>query len=439
MQCTAKVNLRRISAIGTTGQMRGLTLLDRSGNVVRNSILWNDLRCEKEVNEIKNGYAELIKRVTHNPLNTMCTLPKVLWIIRNEPEIWKRAVKFIFPKDYINFRLTGNLQTDLSDASGTSLYNIEKQTWSDEILEQFSLTKDKLPNIYFSTTIIGELTAKAAEETGLKKGLPVVAGGSDAVVELLAIGIKSANQCKLRLGTSGALSTVVNNIENLPDKNVYCWSYVLPNIWVLDINTRTCAHAIVWLRDVFFKDKPKIVETYRYIEQEARSVSVGSEGLFFHPYLLGEDAPYWDPKIKASFFGCTITHKRSHYARAVLEGTAYALRDARLIFGNRAQDFSEYILVGGGVKNALWVSIVTDVLGIDGKISTKANASMGAAMLAGIGIEVFNGLDDAIKTCVKINRYVKYNRENHKVYSELFDRYREMKKIYDRIYELDHQ
>ena len=438
LQQQTGIDLRQIAAVGAAGQMRGLTFLDKSGKVVRNSILWNDLRCEQEVLEATEKAAALLKRITHNPLNTMCTLPKVLWTMRNEPATWEHTDKIIFPKDYITYKLTGTIQTDLSDASGSSFYDMRKQMWSDEILEFFAISKAKLPEIYPSTAIIGKVNSKAAEDIGLKRGIPVIAGGSDATVELFAIGIRSAKQCKIRLGTSGALSTVVDNLTNFPEGNYYCWSYTLPNRWMLDLNTRACAHATVWLKDVFFKDKSVATDAYRAIENEARSIPVGAEGLVFHPYLLGEDAPYWNPRLKGSFFGLTISHTRSHFARAILEGTAYALCDARSIIAEIAQEFSEYIFVGGGVKNVLWVSIVADVLGIDGKISTKADTSLGAAMLAGIGAGVFAGADDAIAMCSKNDdeQFVKYNPENHQVYSELFKQYLKMKRVYDQIYEL---
>ena len=142
------LDLKRIAAVGVTGQMRGITLIDSSGNVVRNSILWNDLRNVEEVNEINREHSDIIQKITKNPLNTMCTLPKILWIMRNEPDNWGRTYKVIFPKDYINFKLTGKLQTDLSDASGTSFYDIKKQNWSNEILETFSISRDKLPDVY---------------------------------------------------------------------------------------------------------------------------------------------------------------------------------------------------------------------------------------------------------------------------------------------------
>jgi xylulokinase len=437
LQTQTGFDLHHIAAIGTAGQMRGLTFLDQSGKPGRNSILWNDLRCAQEVVEAKNEAGDLLKEITHNPLNTMCTLPKILWIMRNDPTAWERTNTIVFPKDYVNYRLTGSIQTDSSDASGSSFYDIRKQTWSEEILDLFGIAREKFPEIYPSTEVIGRVSQKASEETGLSQGTPVIAGGSDATVELFAVGVKSASQCKIRLGTSGALSTVVEDLGNFPKGDYYCWSYVLPNHWMIDLNTRACAHSTVWLRDVFFKDKPTTSEAYGEIEKEAQTIPIGSDGLVFHPYLLGEDAPYWNPNLKGSFFGVTASHTRQHFARAVFEGTAYALRDARSMIEAIAQNFSEYIFVGGGVKNALWVSIVADVLGINGKISTKADTSLGAAMLAGIGTGIFTGVDDAVRKCQNSEKaYIKHDKNNHEIYNTLFKRYVQMKRVYDQIYKI---
>jgi xylulokinase len=428
-------NLKKIAAIGVAGQMRGLTFIDNYGNFVRNSILWNDLRNVDEVNEINKKYYDVIQKITKNPLNTMCTLPKVLWIMRNEPDNWKKTFKIIFPKDYINFKLTGKFQTDLSDASGTSFYDIKEQNWSDKILEIFSIARDKLPDIHQSTSVIGKVSAEASDETGIPKGVPVIAGGSDSTVESFSIGLVNSSQCKIRLGTSGALSTIVNNIDNLINNKYYCWSFNFRDCWMLDVNTRSCAQAVKWLRDVFYKERPKTGKLYDEIDQDAQSISIGSEGLIFHPYLLGEDAPYWDSGLKGDFSGISINHERSHFARAVYEGTAFALKDAISTFGGIANGFSENIFIGGGVKSSCWLSVIVDVLGLDGKVTANTDASAGASMLAGLGIGVFNNAEEAVKLCGKIEKYVNYNRENNKIYNEIFYKYKIMKERHDKYWD----
>jgi xylulokinase len=430
-----QVDLRRVSAIGITGQMRGPTFLNREGQPVRPSILWNDLRCEGEVANLNVNYAGLLHRVTHNPLNTMCTLPKLLWVFYHEPETWRRTATLLYPKDYLNFCLTGERHTDLSDASGSSFYDIHKQTWSEEILKLFSITREKLPEILPSSAVTGTLTKAVALATGLSEGIPVMAGGSDATIEMLATGIESERQCKIRLGSSGSLSTVVNCLESVDQGGYYCWSYIVPGRWMLDLNTRACAQATIWLRQVCYREISDSAAAYRLIETEARQVPPGADDLFFHPYLLGEDAPYWEPRLKASFTGLTSAHQRPHIARSVLEGTGYALRDAISVYGEREARFQEYVFVGGGTRNALWVAIVADILGIDGRVAGDMDAAYGAAMLAGIGSGVFSSVSQAAAVCHADEKVlVKHDPDVHQIYTGLFEHYVAIKHIYDGVY-----
>ena len=429
------IDLHQVGAIGVTGQMRGPTFLDRDGNPVRPSILWNDLRCEREVAELNAKYTDLLRRVTHNPLNTMCTLPKLLWIFRNEPDTWRKTATLLYPKDYINYCLTGERHTDLSDASGSSCYDIHRETWSEEILERFSIAREVLPEILPSSAVTGRLCRAAAQATGMTEGILVVAGASDATIEMLSTGIESERQCKIRLGSSGAISTVVDHLDAQGEGQYYCWSYIFPGQWMLDLNTRACAHATLWLRQVCYAGISDSSAAYRRIEVEARRVPPGSEGLFFHPYLLGEDAPYWEPHLKASFFGLTSAHLRPHLARAVLEGTGYALRDAMRIYAEQAARFEDYIFVGGGTRNSLWVAIVADILGIDGRINRQTDAAYGAAMLAGLGCGAFSSLGQANEVCRSNEKViVRHDPALHQHYSRLFERYIEIKRVYDSLY-----
>jgi xylulokinase len=434
MEARTGIHAQQVCAVSVTGQMRGVTFLDNKGDPVRPSILWNDQRCELEATELRGNYAGLLQRITCNPMNTMCTLPKLLWVQRHEPETWQKTATILYPKDYINFRLTGMRGTDHSDASGSSFYNLEGQTWSDEILEQWNLPKEKLPEIHPSTVIIGSISSQAHYETGLRKGIPVASGGSDATVELLAIGLVNERQCKIRLGTSGALSTVVYRLDGQGNTGFYIWSYIQPGCWMIDINTRACADATVWLKNVFYAEMGSSEEAYKKIGQEAGSVPVGADGLFFHPYLLGEDAPYWQPHLRASFFGLSKAHQRPQCARAVLEGTGFALRDARLALGELANGFEEYIFVGGGTRNVVWMGIVADILGVDGKIAGDADAALGAAMLAGVVSGVFTGISQAIEKCSHINTIIRHSPENHEAYDKLFDKYVRIKHVFDAAY-----
>ncbi|HUI72939.1 MAG TPA: FGGY family carbohydrate kinase, partial [Spirochaetia bacterium] len=378
---------------------------------------------------------ELLFEISFNPFNTTSTFAKALWLQKNEPRSWEETARILFPKDFIAYKLTGSLQTDVTEASAFCFFNARtQQWWPDELFQRLGFPKEKLPNVHRSTDVIGTVSKEAAEATGLRQGVPVAAGGSDATVESLSIGLVGPHQCKIRLGTAGALVTVVDDLESVEKGKYYVWSYLFPNTWMLDNNTRSCAQATTWFRKVFLKEVESSDAAYERIAGEAAEIPPGAEGLFFHPYLLGEDSPYWDTRLRGSFFGFQAGHTRAHFARAVYEGTAFALRDARSGFGKVASRFSEYLLVGGGTRNPVWTSIICDVLGVDAKILRHAGASHGACMIAGIGLGAFAGVDEAIQSCVRTERWVRCSQQHHRIYGELFDHYREMKRTFDGVY-----
>lgn len=427
MEKNGSLQKDRLAAVAIAGQMRGLTLIGFNNQPIRPSILWNDRRCREEVTYILESNQAMVEFITGNPMNTMCTLPKLLWVRKHQPEIFKSTKSLLFPKDYINFRLTNRICTDRSDASGSSFYDIQKQEWSEEILNFYHLPLQLCPEIVPSTTLLGTVSSQASIETGLPQGLPVVMGGSDSTIETFAIGLYNQSQCKIRLGTSGALSTIVDRLTS--PHQYYCWSYLLPNRWMIDLNTRSCAQSVQWGKELFFKQNLDFSSIYQIMIDEAKLSPVGSKGLIFHPYLLGEDAPYWDPELQGNLFGLNITHQRSDIIRAIYEGTAYALKDAFTVFGEIAQDFQEYTFVGGGVKNQVWLSIVADVLGVNGLIPTHTDAAFGAAMVAGIGSGIFSSLEDAVEKCVHIEKTIHFSLENYNSYNNFYKKYKKITKL----------
>jgi len=429
-----KTLLRKTAAVGVTGQMRGIVLLGADGLPVRNAVLWNDSRCAAEAEELERDHGALLRAITHNPLNTMCSLPKLRWLMNNEPASWERTVRLAYPKDYIAYRLTGETGTDHSDASGSSFYDIRERTWSGKIMGLFGIDGGKLPPLRQSTDIAGFVNAAASGETGIPAGIPVAAGGSDAVTELLAAGIASSTRCKVRMGTSGALSTVVDRIDGKPGR-YYLWSSVEPGRWMVDINTRSCAASVQWLREVFYGDESG-KNVYDRIDAEAGTIAPGAGGLVFHPYLMGEDAPFWDPALTGSFWGVRSLHGRAHFARAVYEGTAFALRHAREALGPIAGGFREFVFVGGGAQSPVWRSVVADVLGIDAVVVEGTGSAMGAAMLGGVAAGIFKDLEEARERSRGETLFVRHDASCSREYDRLYTRYKDIKKAYVRVYSL---
>lgn len=412
--------VREVRGIGIAGQMRGVVLVGADGVPRRPAMLWSDNRCGDQVADIVGADLERLGEVTRNPLNTMCTLPKLRWLARHDPEAL-RGSTLLFPKDYIRLRLTGTAGTDPTDASGSSLYDVAAQAWSSELLERFAVSPSLLPAVSSTTDVAGTLRPDAAADLGLRSGVPVITGGSDSTVESFSIGLTDTRSCKVRLGTSGAVSTVVDDVTDTG--NAYVWSYVCKDRWMLDTNTRACGGAVRWLRQLAYSEIDSDEAAFAAIDRDASQIPPGADGALFHPYLLGEDAPYWDPSLQASLSGLQLAHRRAHFARAVLEGTAFALRDAMGSLDRWVEGFERIVFVGGGTLSPTWLSIVSDVLAVDGEVPESADASLGAAMLAGVGVGVFESLEDALDRCHRTRATIRHERERARAYDAIFERY----------------
>ena len=417
-------DLKAVLAATVTGQMRGVTLIGNDNKPAASSILWNDTTCEEEAELLNNQYDKMLSEKTLNPLNSMCSLPKILRLKNKQPEIWGKTKKWLYPKDYINFRLTGVIATDHSDASGSSIYDFSRSGWSPEIIKTFDLEADKFPQIMDSFINIGNITDTAAKETGLPVETPVIIGGSDATVELFAAGVTGESQCKIRLGSSCGISTVVKRYDSERYSHHYCWSPVTGEGIVLDINTRFCAQSVKWLRDVFYSELPKTGETYQLIDREAAAISPGAEGLIFHPYLKGEDAPYWNTALRGRFSGINLEHKRAHFARAVFEGIAFSIRDVLETYPEVYQGKS-FHMIGGGIKSPTWLQCVVDIIGKPAVIPKSGEAAYGAGLIAWAGLKDI--APEAVYSISNgVEKTVMPDKKNSEVYDRQFRRYREI-------------
>jgi xylulokinase len=425
MESGSTERLRSIAACGVAGQMRGVVLLDEHGKSVRPAILWNDNRCTREVSELGSEHGELLRRITRNPLNTMCTLPKLRWLKNREHDSLSRARVMLYPKDYLVYRLTGSFGTDISDASGSSLFDLAEGTWSEEIAAAAGVSPDMLPPVHASYEKAGEVTRSAARELDLPEGIPVAAGASDATSEMFSLHMMDSSRCKVRLGSSGALSTVARELPAAGNQGYYLWAYLDHGAWMVDVNTRACASAVDWAAELLYGEAGP--SAYRRMEEAARVVAPGAEGLFFHPYLSGEDAPYWDPTLTASVHGLRRMHGRGHIARAVYEGTAFALRDARTVISPYFSGFREYCITGGGSRNETWLQIAVDILDIEhGKVGA-ADASLGAALLGGVAGGLYRSPADAAARATSAGRSVRRDPGSARAYDLLFRRYKQLK------------
>jgi xylulokinase len=410
-----------IRAVGLTGQMHGLVLLDDTGEVLRPAILWNDQRTGEQCETITErvGFKRLLA-LTGNPALTGFTAPKVLWVREHEPEVYADVAQILLPKDYIRYRLTGAYGTDKAGAAGTLLLNIKTRTWSPEVLDALEIPEAWLPKTHEGPEITGEISDEASEATGLKAGTPVVGGGGDQAAGAVGVGAVEPGIVSLALGTSGVVfaSTAEPFIEEQGRLHAFC--HAVPETWHLMGVMLSAAGSLQWYRDTLAPDIP-----FEALLGPVKDIPAGAEGLFFLPYLTGERTPYPDPLARAGFVGLTVRHTQAHLTRAVLEGVAFGLRDSmELILGAGLGEVKQVRVSGGGAKSTLWRQILADVLGYElVTVNTTEGAAYGAALLAGVGAEAWPTVMDACAATVNVVDRTTPQAEVVKVYHTLYPLY----------------
>ena len=440
-QIGAGINLNEIQALSLDASTHNAVLLDKEMKVIRPTIMWTDQRSVKEVEFLENGWGGDIFRIGYQKVAPTWTLPQMLWIKNNEPGNYARIHKVMFVKDYIRYLLTGTWETDYIDAQGTLFFDMTRSEWSADLCGLIGLSLQTLPPISKPTDISGRITSDASKITGLPEGTPVVCGTSDSAIEDYGAGAISPGQCILKLATAGNVNVMTSNAH--PNPQTLTYTHVIPGMWYTVAATSTAASSMRWFRDTccgeeLFRSKEAGISPYQLMDEQACKIPVGSDGLFFHPYLMGERSPYWDSQLRASFTGATMAHKRGHFIRAVMEGVAFSLKDCFRLIEGMGLDVSEFILIGGGAKSNTWGQIICDVFGKKVSKPLITDASYGSALLAGVGVGVFNNERDAVKKCVRFEKNLIPNEANHEDYNRLFKYYREiygsLKDIYHKIY-----
>ncbi|MEJ5312250.1 MAG: xylulokinase [Anaerolineae bacterium] len=411
-----------VTAIGLTGQMHGLTLLDKDGNVLRPAILWNDQRTGAQCDEIRArvGKARFIQ-ITGNDALTGFTAPKILWVRENEPEIYARSAHILLPKDYVRYKLTGDYATDKAGAAGTILFDVKARDWSPEVLEKLEIPREWLPKTHEGPEVTGVISAEAAALTGLKAGTPVVGGGGDQAAGAVGVGAVEAGIVGLVLGTSGVVfaSTDAPYIEK--DGLLHAFCHAVPGAWHLMGVMLSAAGSLQWHRDTL---APGV--SFDDLLAPAADIPAGAEGLFFLPYLTGERTPYPDPLARAGFIGLTLRHTLPHLTRAVLEGVAFGLRDSmELVKGAGLGEIKQIRVSGGGAKSPLWRQILADVIGSElVTVNTTEGGAFGAALLAAVGAGVWKTVPEACRATIKVVSATAPQPAQVKVYNDLYPLYR---------------
>ena len=417
----AGVDGREVRAIGLTGQMHGLVLLDDDGEVVRPSILWNDQRTQAECDEIRHrvGRRRLIE-TTGNDALTGFTAPKILWVRNHEPDVFARAAHILLPKDYVRYRLTGEFATDRAGASGTLLFDLRARDWSPEVLEALGIPAGLLPPTHEGPDITGGVTTKAAATTGLCPGIPVMAGGGDQAANAVGVGAISPGVVAMSIGTSGVIFVATDRPIIEPEARLHAFCHAVPDTWHLMGVMLSAAGSYQWFRDELASDRE-----FSELDAAVSRTAPGANGLLFLPYLSGERTPHADPKARGAFVGLTVRHELGHLARAVMEGVAFGLRDSVELMAN-AIDLGDVRVSGGGAVSGVWLRIITDVLNRPVRVAgTPESAAHGAAMLAATGDGAFGSIAEACEAAVDVGETVEPGSASA-IYEEVYGVYRDL-------------
>jgi xylulokinase len=426
----ARLKPADVKAIGLSGQMHGSVFLDKGGKVIRKALLWNDQRTAAECEEIERcagGRQKLIELVA-NPALTGFTAPKILWLRNHEPKNFAKLAKVLLPKDDIRRRLTGEMATDVSDASGMLLLDVATRTWSKELLAQLELDESLFASCYESEQVTGKLTAVAAKALGLSTECVVVGGAGDCAAGAVGTGIVTRGSLSSSVGTSGVMFVHSDEMQVDPRGRLHTFCHAVHGKWHMMGVSLSVGGSLQWFADQVCKGlggKGKSV--YDLLDAEAAKAPPGCEGLFFLPYLAGERTPHADPKARGCFVGLTLAHTRGQLTRSVMEGATYALRDSLAIIRELGVPVEEIRASGGGSKSRLWRQIQADVFGQDVvTINAEQGPAYGVALLAAVGAGEFKDIQEACAKTIRVVSRTRCDKKAAKIYDRGFPIYQQL-------------
>ena len=412
-----------VRGIGLSGQMHSSVFLDRSGKVIRPAILWSDGRTTPQCRDIieRMGLTGLHRTVGNLAVEGF-TAPKILWLRENEPEHYQRLTTLLLPKDYVRYRMTGELATEPSDAITTLLFDVRKRQWSQEMLDALDVPVGVLPRVVESTEVSGHITAAVAAELGLPSAVPVVGGGGDNAAAAVGSGVVKVGRVQSSIGTSGTLLTPIARPRVDRHMRLHTFCSCLRDQWYLMGVILSAGNSLRWLRNVLLPQD--VQHPYDLLTAEAEKVRPGSEGLFFLPYLSGERTPHNDSTARGVFFGLHLGHTRAHLVRAVMEGVCFALRDSLELMRGLGASLLETRAVGGGARSGLWRQIQADVYGAPvTTLSPTGGPPYGAALMAAVGVGILPSVLDAADEWLHVEHMAEPEPRNVALYDELYGMY----------------
>ncbi len=419
------INKEDIKCICFDAATHTAVLMDENFNTVRNSVYWTDTRSIEQVKRLKRDFSDDIFKKFKHTVDTIWTLPELLWIKENEPDIWARVKKITFAKDFVRHSFSDDFVTDKIEAEGSMFFPFDEYKWEKRYLDILGINEDCLPKIVSPLTIVGNVKKEIADKLGLSYNTKVICGSTDTAMEVFAAGAIEKGQTTIKLATAGRICVVDD--KTVADKHIINYSHLIDGLFYPGTATKACASSLHWFRDTFGGN-------YSEFDELVRKVPIGCDGLIYHPYLNGELTPYGNPKLRGSFVGISGTCTKGHFARAIMEGVAMSLIDCKKHLIKNGVKMQTAFAIGGGSTSKEWRQIVSDALNIKLVTTENNDSSFGSAMCAGIASGIFKDYSDAIKTCSEIVSETTPNCENTEKYEKIFERYKKIQKALEEIY-----
>lgn len=411
----------KIAGISFGGQMHGLVILDKDDNVLRPAILWNDGRSTEETDYLNNVIGkEKLSKLTANIAFAGFTAPKILWVKKNEPEIFEEISKIMLPKDYISYMLSGSFATDYSDASGMLLLDVKNKKWSKEMIDICSISEDMLPKLYESYEVVGAIKPELAKELGLNDDIKIVAGAGDNAAAAIGTATVGEGACNISLGTSGTVFISSKNFGVDSFNALHSFAHADGNYHLMGCMLSAASCNKWWMEE--------ILKTKDFAKEQSDIENLGENNVFFLPYLMGERSPHNDPDAAGTFIGMRMDTKREDMTLAIFEGVTFALRDSLEVARSLGIKIERTMICGGGAKSPLWKRLVANILNVEVEVPvSEEGPGFGAAILAAVGCGEYESVEKAAKSIIKIKEKIKPEADLVVKYEE---KYQKFKKIY---------
>ena len=411
----------KIAGISFGGQMHGLVILDKDDNVLRPAILWNDGRSTEETDYLNNVIGkEKLSKLTANIAFAGFTAPKILWVKKNEPEIFEEISKIMLPKDYISYMLSGSFSTDYSDASGMLRLDVKNKKWSKEMIDICSISEDMLPKLYESYEVVGAIKPELAKELGLNDDIKIVAGAGDNAAAAIGTATVGEGACNISLGTSGTVFISSKNFGVDSFNALHSFAHADGNYHLMGCMLSAASCNKWWMEE--------ILKTKDFAKEQSDIENLGENNVFFLPYLMGERSPHNDPDAAGTFIGMRMDTKREDMTLAIFEGVTFALRDSLEVARSLGIKIDRTMICGGGAKSPLWKRLVANILNVEVEVPvSEEGPGFGAAILAAVGCGEYESVEKAAKSIIKIKEKIKPEADLVVKYEE---KYQKFKKIY---------